>query len=208
MTILVGAVPSPVLRNDKVTKDEEYPLFRSFWKSKAKNIMKVLLFNFFAFTLLFLNTSAYAVKIGEKVPEFYLRDYNGTLYYSRDFCGPNVRKPSILIIDFFATWCEPCKRSAEIFKKLYLKYNKKGLKVLLISFQEKEGRIRKFAEGNNIPFPILMDKYGDMAKIFKVYGLPRTFILKNDCTLKREIIGELQNLEEELEKEIKSEGVE
>ncbi len=46
-------------------------------------------------------------------------------------------------------------------------------------------------------------KYGEMAKDFGVYGLPRTFIIKGDCTLKRQIIGELQNLEEELEKEIR-----
>ncbi len=156
---------------------------------------------------LFLPAILFGLKEGDIIREFSLRDYNGTLYYSRDFCGSKVKKPSVLIIDFFATWCGPCRRSVEVFKKLYVKYNKKGLKILLISFREKERAIREFAEANHVPFPMLMDKYGDMAKEFGVFGLPRTFIIKGDCTLKRQITGELFNLEEELERELKSEGL-
>ncbi len=153
--------------------------------------------------MILLSSPLFAIKQGEKIKEFYLRDYNGELHYSRDLCGSKMKKPSVLIIDFFATWCRPCINTLEILKKLNQRYAKKGLKVVLISFQEKEKSIREFVGTNSVPFPILMDKYGEMAKEFGVYGLPRTFIISADCTLKKQIIGELLNLEEVLEKEVK-----
>ncbi len=158
------------------------------------------------FILLLLPSIVFGLKGGDVIKKFELRDYNGVMHYSTDLCGKDIKGQRVLIIiDFFATWCAPCKRSLEVFKKLHSKYGKRGLKIALISFQEKERAIREFAEANSVPFPILMDKYGEMAKDFGVYGLPRTFIIKGDCTLKRQIIGELQNLEEELEKEIREE---
>lgn len=148
---------------------------------------------------------ASALKSGEKIKEFSLRDYNGNLLHLKDYCGETVKGKRVLIIDFFASWCEPCKKAFWILTSLYEKYEKKGLRVLIISYQQKERGIREFLKGNNPLFPVLMDKYGDVAREFGVYGLPRTFIIRGDCTLKREIIGELLNLEEVLEKEIREE---
>jgi peroxiredoxin len=157
------------------------------------------------FVAVFLIIPAYALKPGEKIKGFELRDYNGEMHYSKNLCGEGVKNQGVLIIDFFATWCQPCRRTLEVLKKLYVKYKDKGMRVVLISFQEKERTIREFAEANKVPFPVLMDKYGDMAKGFGVYGLPRTFVIKGDCTIKKQIIGEQINLEEMLEREIEEE---
>jgi len=158
----------------------------------------------FLFSVLFALIAAsplYAMKLGDKIPQFTLRDYSGALHRSDEFCGSSVKEPRFLIIDFFATWCKPCQRSIPILERLYKKHEKKGLRVVLIGFQEKEKTIRKFAEDHDMAFPILMDKYGEMAHALGVRGLPRTFIVKGDCTLIQQIIGERVNLEDILENE-------
>jgi len=163
--------------------------------STMKKYMFPVLLAFIAASPLF------AMKLGEKIPQFTLRDYNGALHRSEELCGSNVKEPRFIVIDFFATWCKPCQRSIPILERLFKKHEKEGLRVVLISFQEKEKAIKKFAEDHNVAFPILMDKYGDMAQALGVRGLPRTFIANGDCTLIQQIIGERANLEDILEKE-------
>lgn len=160
---------------------------------------------FLIFLFLFIPFHASALKSGERIKEFSLRDYNGNLHHLKDYCGETEKGKRVLVIDFFASWCEACKKAFRILTSLYEKYEKRGMRVLIISFQQKERQIREFLKGNTPSFPVLMDKYGDVARQFGVYGLPRTFIIRGNCTLKRELIGELPNLEEVLEKEIKEE---
>ena len=90
-----------------------------------------------------------------------------------------------------------------VLVKIYEKYKDKGLKIVLVSFQEREKTLREFTEKNGVKFPVLMDKYGETAQAFGVFGLPRTFIVGVDCTLRKQIIGEQKDLEKILENEIK-----
>ncbi len=149
------------------------------------------------------SVSLHALTAGSRMPGFVLRDYNGVLHYSSDYCGGHVRKPRVLIVDFFATWCKPCKKSLPVIERLYDRYHAKGLQVVLIGFQEGESSLRTFAVSNNLPFTVLMDKYGDTAKDFGVFGLPRTYVIGKDCMVIKQIIGEQPQLESVLEHEIK-----
>jgi len=144
-----------------------------------------------------------ALDVGQKIPDFSLRDCYGNLHYSTDLCGAKAIEPKVLIVDFFATHCVPCKKALPVLIKLHEKYKDKGLKIVLISFKEREKTLREFAEKNGVKFPVLMDKYGETAQAFGVFGLPRTFIAGADCTLKKQIIGERKDLEIMLENEIK-----
>jgi len=152
----------------------------------------------------FLTAGAlYALEPGKKIPDFSLRDCYGNVHDSTELCGSKAKETRVLIIDFFATHCAPCKKALPVLIKLHEKYKDKGLKVVLISFKEREKTLREFAEKNGVKFPVLMDKYGKTAQAFGVFGLPRNFIVGSDCTLKRQIIGEQKDLEKILEEEIK-----
>ena len=155
------------------------------------------------FIIFFFAGVLYALEPGNKIPDFSLRDCYGSLHYSTDFCGAKAKETKVLIVDFFATHCVPCKKALPVLVKIYEKYKDKGLKVVLVSFQEREKTLREFAEKNAVKFPVLMDKYGETAQGFGVFGLPRTFIIGADCNLKKQIIGEREKLEEILESEIK-----
>ncbi|MCX5858649.1 MAG: TlpA disulfide reductase family protein [Proteobacteria bacterium] len=155
------------------------------------------------FPIFFIAGSLFALEPGKKIPEFSLRDCNGNLHYSADLCGAKAMETKVLIVDFFSTSCVPCKKALPVLVKIYEKYKDKGLKVVLVSYQEREKTLREFAEKNGVKFPVLMDKYGEAAQAFGVFGLPRTFIVGADCTLKKQIIGERKDLEIILENEIK-----
>jgi peroxiredoxin len=152
--------------------------------------------------ILILATTLYALEPGQKIPDFTLRDCNGNLHYSKELCGAEAKGTKLLIIDFFGTNCAPCKKALPTLVKLHEKYKGQGLKLVLISFQDREKNLRDFAEKSGVKFPVLMDKFGDTAQQFMVQGIPRTFIVGADCTLKKQIIGEQKNLEEILVKEI------
>jgi len=146
------------------------------------------------FTFL-LSATLFALEPGQKIPDFTLRDCNGNLHYSKDLCGAEAKGTKLLIIDFFGTNCAPCKKALPSLVKLHEKYKDQGLKMVLISFQDREKNLRDFAEKSGVKFPVLMDKFGDTAQQFMVQGIPRTFIVGADCTLKKQIIGEQKDLE-------------
>lgn len=152
--------------------------------------------------LLCVSQYGIALDIDRKIPDFSLRDCYGNLHYSTDLCGAKSKETKVLIVDFFATHCVPCKKALPVLIKLHEKYKDKGLKIVLISFKEREKTLREFAEKNGVKFPVLMDKYGETAQAFGVFGLPRTFIVGPDCALKKQIIGEQKDLEVMLESEI------
>ncbi|MDD5223177.1 MAG: TlpA disulfide reductase family protein [bacterium] len=152
--------------------------------------------------LVFLAPVLFALEPGQKIPGFSLRDYNGIIHYSSDICGEKAKGTKLLILDFFATHCAPCKKALPVLVKIQEKYKDKGLEIVLVSFQEREGTLREFAEKNGVTFIVLMDKYGETAQKFMVQGIPRTFIVGADCTLKKQIIGEQKDLEALLTAEI------
>jgi len=150
------------------------------------------------FLFIFLIPFLFAFKPGEKVKPFELRDIDGNWFRLKDYCD---KKPEerVIILDFFSTDCAPCIRAIEVLKRVKKKY--KEVEVFLISFKEKEGNLRRFFK-DNMPFKILMDKYGDTAKDYSVWGLPHTIILDGSCVWRDQIIGEVSELEKTLSEKI------
>jgi len=138
-------------------------------------------------------------KPGEKVKPFELRDIDGNWVQLKDYCGEKP-KADVIILDFFSTSCAPCIRALEVLKRVKKDY--KGVEVFLISFQEREGSLRRYFEGKEMPFTILMDKYGDEARNYGVVGLPYTVLLDSGCIWRDRIIGEMKEHERVLREKI------
>ncbi len=139
-------------------------------------------------------------KVGERVKPFELRDIDGNWFQLKDYCGDSPKvKVDVIILDFFSTDCSPCKRAIEVLKRIKNEY--KGVEVFLISFKESERGLRKFF-GDNFPFKILMDKYGDTASDYGVIGLPHTVFLDGKCVWMDEIRGEMKEHEKVLREKV------
>ena len=123
---------------------------------------------------------AKAVSMGESVdaPAFDL---------PRLDAGGNVSLASLkgkpAVINFWASWCAPCKDEVPVLEETWRKHGRDGLVVLGIDSQDFKGDARKFARENGISYPIVHDGPGDTMRSYDLTGLPETYFLDREGKL-------------------------
>jgi len=120
-----------------------------------------------------LQTSLVAVKPRQTAPDMVLKDLDGqTVSLAR-------LKGKVVVVNFWATWCPPCRREFPSMEHLRVKFNKQPLVILAVNEGEKPEVIESFiSQLDVVPgFPILLDLEGDAMAFWTVRGLPTTFIL-------------------------------
>jgi peroxiredoxin len=90
------------------------------------------------------------------------------------------QRSDVLVVHFFATWCEPCRDELPALTRLVARSDPARLRVLTISVAEVDARVRNFIEKMPVNFPILLDRDRGVAKSWNVSALPTTFILDRD----------------------------
>jgi len=129
-------------------------------------------------------------------PEFSLKDISGQERRLSDF------KDKVVIIDFWATWCPPCRAEIPHFVNLYNQYKDQGLEVIGIALDFNGDRVvPPFVSSNNINYTILLGN----EEVSNLYGgitaIPTTFIVDKEGNIRRKYIG--YNDKEVFEKDIK-----
>ena len=111
----------------------------------------------------------------KKAPDFKLRDIKGKTVELKD-----VLEKGPVLIDFWASWCVPCKEEMPIFNELYAKYRDKGLSMFLITIDKGSAiqKAKSFVKSKGFDFTVLFDP---KKKVFKSFGckskVPVTFVL-------------------------------
>ncbi|MBI3088477.1 MAG: TlpA family protein disulfide reductase [Candidatus Omnitrophica bacterium] len=103
----------------------------------------------------------------------------------------------VVIMEFWATWCGPCRFSLPSLEVIYRKYRDRGVTVLLINQGESPPPVRRWAAGR-FTAPILLDEHGDIGSRYHVSGIPRLFIVGPDGNLVYEHSGYGGGLEHNL----------
>lgn len=85
-------------------------------------------------------------------------------------------KGKVVVIDFWATWCPPCRESMPELDKLYKKYSKEGVEFVAVSAEDLAD-IRAFKPKSGVSYPLYRDPEGKMQSAFKVTSIPRMVIL-------------------------------
>jgi peroxiredoxin len=99
-----------------------------------------------------------ALKEGTKVPDFELKELNGSAYRLSSLKG------KVVFINFWATWCPPCREEMPSMQKLYDKFRDAGLEILAVDLQEDAKTVRPFVEEHRLTFPILFDEKGILVR--------------------------------------------
>jgi peroxiredoxin len=85
----------------------------------------------------------------------------------------------VVLVHFFATWCEPCREELPALNRLAVRANG-TVKVLAISGAEVDVSVRRFIEGAPVDYPVLLDRDRAVTRAWKVGTLPTTFVLDAD----------------------------
>jgi peroxiredoxin len=125
------------------------------------------------FILLSLSSFSGAdVKVGNKAPEFSLKDTEGNLIQLSDYQGKNP-----VLLDFFTTWCPSCIKYLDEINRCYSAYEDKGLKVFGIDIQEPQSKVKRLIKKHNLNYPVLLDTEAEAASSYKVLGVPYIVII-------------------------------
>ena len=92
-------------------------------------------------------------------------------------------KGKLVVLNFWATWCPPCRLEMPSMERLYQEFKGEGLEVVAINFMEREKPITSFLKENGFTFSVLLDKKGEIARDYGVHGLPVTFLIARNGNL-------------------------
>ena len=137
---------------------------------------------------------------GERAPDFALRDLDGDVVRLSDFEGQPVW------INFWASWCGPCREELPDIQALAERFEGDGLVVLAVNKGESESQARSFWNEMDLDLPALLDSDEEVADQYRLVGLPNNFFIDRDGVLRSLQLGFLT--EEEMVEHLATIGIE
>ena len=116
-----------------------------------------------------------------KAPDFTLQALNDSSYILSKMEG------KVVLINFWATWCGPCRMEIPEFNELYENYHEKGLEILGISVSDNKKQLKNFTKSFAVDYPLLYGGTRDMNNIMKdyggVYAVPSSFLIGKEGSI-------------------------
>lgn len=104
-------------------------------------------------------------------PAFTLQDFAGGKVRLGDFRG------KLLMLNFWASWCVPCREEMPALERLYRKYKDNGFVLLGVNLQDDKNRAAAFIKELKITFPTAFDPDGEVGRLYGAWGLPATYLI-------------------------------
>lgn len=122
-------------------------------------------------------------EVGQLAPEFALRDPDGNVRELGDYRG------DIVWINFWATWCGPCRRELPDIQNLATEFEDEGLVVLAVNQAQLAETAESFWEELGLDLPILLDSGAEVSEQYRLIGLPHNVFIDRDGVLRSNHIG-------------------
>lgn len=124
-------------------------------------------------------------RVGEPAPDFTLTSIDGT-----SVTLSSLRSRPVLV-NFWATWCPPCRAEMPDLQAVSREYRDQGLVVLGVNLQEERAPVVRYAQTLGLTFPLLLDPGGTVATLYNVTGLPTSYFVDREGTIRGMNIGPL-----------------
>jgi len=124
-----------------------------------------------------------AAKEGALAPDFLLESMDESELRLSELRGQPV------VLNFWATWCKPCRQEMPRFVEAYDEHVGDGLVVVAVNLQEGKGIVRPFAEDYGMDFPIAVDRDGEVGDRYRLLGLPTTYFIDREGVIRSVFTG-------------------
>lgn len=111
------------------------------------------------------------LKVGDPAPDFLLAQLGGDPVQLSKLRGKTV------LINFWATWCAPCKEEMPILQQFYQKYRSENVVVLAVNVRDSAEAAKGYFKDNNLNMPVLLDYTGEVPGGYRVTGYPESYIV-------------------------------
>ncbi|MCM3717431.1 peroxiredoxin family protein [Fictibacillus phosphorivorans] len=139
------------------------------------------------------------LKPGSKAPDFKLNTLEGKQILLKEYRGKKV------ILNFWATWCPPCRKEMPEMQKFYKEYKQKDVEILAVNLEYSETKpekIRDFVKEYKLEFPIPLDEKNTIGKQFRAVSIPTSYFIDEEGTITHMHVGPMDYtlMEEEIMK--------
>jgi peroxiredoxin len=124
--------------------------------------------------------AAPAPVVGAPAPDFTLSDLSGAQVLLSNYKG------QVVLLNFWATWCGPCKLEMPTLQRHYVDYQAQGLVVLGVEAGEPKAEVQAFATEQRLSFPVLPDENSTVTDLYRVSALPTTFLIDRQGVIVRQ----------------------
>ena len=130
-----------------------------------------------------LESDSEAPQEGSAAPSIQLTSLSGEDVNLSDYLG------KIVVLNFWATWCGPCREEMPLFEQAQQFYGSDNVVILAVNVREGSGTVRPFVERFALTYPILLDERGSVARRYRVRSFPTTYFIGRDGTVEGRRVG-------------------
>jgi thiol-disulfide isomerase/thioredoxin len=121
---------------------------------------------------------SFAANVEGPAPDFTLKTNSGENYRLSEHRG------EVLLINFWASWCGPCRQEMPLLEEIHQKYSKLGFSVLGVNVDEDSAMADKILNDIPVNFPILYDQSSDISKLYNVDAMPTTVMVDRNGNMR------------------------
>jgi peroxiredoxin len=121
--------------------------------------------------------------VGQRAAEFTLKDLAGNEVTLAKLRG------NVVVLDFWATWCPPCRESMPGLQKLHEELSDKHVKIFAVNLREEPDVVRKYLESSKLTLPVILDADGAVASKYSVSGIPQTVVIGKGGRVQNVFVG-------------------
>ena len=115
---------------------------------------------------------------GQQAPDFALKSSTGDNLRLSEFRG------DVVMINFWATWCGPCRQEMPLLDELYSRYQRVGFNLLGVNIDDDSRRAMQMIDELGVSFPVLFDSRKEVSKLYEVEAMPVTVIVDREGTVR------------------------
>jgi thiol-disulfide isomerase/thioredoxin len=127
-----------------------------------------------ALILMLASTQVFASEVKGLAPDFTLKSKDGANVRLEDLRG------EVVMLNFWASWCGPCRQEMPLMDEIYKKYEKFGFTILAVNVDEDSADADRFLDAVPVTFPILYDNESRISELYEVDAMPTTIMIDRD----------------------------